>query len=174
MRLLAEQGYARMSIEAVAAAAGVGKTTIYRRYPGKQDLVVAAIQRFVPIDDLLQGATARETVLDNFRRALAVLTSVNGTRLIGALLAEEGTNPELLAVFRERVILPRIATLRGVLERGIERGEIRADADLDAAINMLFGAFLAGRLSGYASDDAWTDRIVATVWRGIAEAEGTG
>jgi AcrR family transcriptional regulator len=171
MRLLAEQGYARMSIEAVAESAGVGKTTIYRRYPGKRELVVAAIEHFLPLDDLAtQDGPAREAILALYRRTLAVLTSVHGTRLIGTLLAEEGTNPELLAFFRERVISPRIAALRGVLERGIARGEVRSDTDLDAAIHMLFGSFLAGRLSGSGAGDDWPDRIVATLWRAIGLA----
>jgi AcrR family transcriptional regulator len=168
--MLVEQGYAAMSIDGVAAAAGVGKTTIYRRYPGKRELAQAVVEHFAPVADLPRLGNARDELLAVVRRASLILGSAEGARLIMALIAGQGNDPELRAFVRSAVVLPRRAMVRGILERGIERGEVRADLDLELVIDMVSGAFFAHHLAGSPTPADWGDRLVEMAWRLIGSA----
>lgn len=166
LKLLGEQGYARMSIEAVAAEAGVGKTTIYRRYESKADLASAAVARLVDAENLPDSGSTRDDLLELINRMQRKFREGNGMNMIGTLLVEEQHNPKLLQLFRERVIGPRRSLLRIVMERGARRGEVRPDADFDSAIDALTGAYFARYLAGLVPDEDWSERIVDTVWLG--------
>jgi AcrR family transcriptional regulator len=163
-----EQGYARTSVEGVAAAAGVGKTTIYRRYPGKKDLVVAVVDHFFPVDNLPETGDTRQELSALLTRAFQGLAALHGVRLVGMALAEEEANPELFAFFQSRVIKRRRAIFRGILERGVTRGEVRPDADLELAIDMAFGAFVGRHLSGLPMAADWLEHLVDALWRLLA------
>jgi AcrR family transcriptional regulator len=168
LALLAEVGYQSMSLDDVAAKAGVSKPAIYRRWSSKAQLATAALAR-------LQAASAPErsgaprddlvTLLASFRR---LLLRPNGLALIGTLLAEEHSNPELIALFRERIVATRRAQVRALLEDAAARGELRRGADLDAATNALIGSFYARYLSGERIGPDWPERVVALVWSGLA------
>jgi AcrR family transcriptional regulator len=163
-KLIAVEGFSRMSIEGVAAEAGVAKTTIYRRWPSKAALVTAAIADLLPVATPETTGSAYDdlvTQLEHNRRTIEIA-------LPGTLLAEEGRNPELLATFRERVLRPRVAFMRGILEAGVERGQVRDDADLDATLDMVMGAFLFHYLANGRPDEAWPQRIADTIWPALA------
>jgi AcrR family transcriptional regulator len=159
-KLLATEGFGRMSIEGVAAKSGVAKTTIYRRFSDKADLATAAIAELIPLavpepsDDAYGDLLAQ---LDFNRRVLDM-------GLPGALLAEERRNPELMDTFRARVIEPRLAMFRRILEGGIERGEVRPDVDLDAAADLILGSFLFRYLAEGRPDEDWPRRVLDAVW----------
>jgi AcrR family transcriptional regulator len=172
-KLLVEQGYAGMSIEGVAAEAGVGKTTIYRRYPSKQELIVGVIERFDPVEGVFESGTTREQLATVLRRLIHFMVERHGSRMIGTLLAEERSNPELLAFFRERVTDPRMNLLRSVLRRAAQRGEVRPDADLDAVIHIVIGSVLALQLTGQEHPMDWTERIAETIWQAIGTVPTT-
>jgi len=106
--------------------------------------------------------------LEDFR---VKLLRPNGMALIGTLLVEERHTPELIALFRERIVKPRRAMLRAALEAGRSRGEVRPDADIEAAVNMLVGSLYARYLTGEAIPADWARRVVATALAGVA-AEG--
>lgn len=168
LRLLAEDGYSRMSLDAVAAAARVSKPTMYRRWSSKADLATAAlrtIQLSEPAVDT--GSTLGDLTgtLQNFRRSLL---RPNGMSLIGTVLAEESHTPELLTHFRDRIVAPRRAMLREILERAEKRGELRPDANLEAAINMLVGAFYARYLAGSKIPATFPQELAQIVWSGVA------
>lgn len=167
LKLLGEQGYARMSIEAVAAAAGVGKTTIYRRYESKADLASAAVARMVDVESLPDSGSTRDDLLELLGRMQHRFREGNAMNMIGTLMVEEQHNPELLKLFQERVIGPRRSLFRVVIERGIRRGEVDPDTDPESAIDTLTGAFFARYLAGLTPDSGWSKNIVDTVWRGI-------
>jgi AcrR family transcriptional regulator len=170
VRLLIEQGYDAMSVEGVAAAAGVGKTTIYRRYAGKRELVVAAISSIAEsLEPPPDSGDARLDLHRFLRETLDVLRGDGlGFAMIGTLLVKERDEPALLELFRRSVILPRMELATAILRRGVERGEIRADARLDLAIQQLAGAVFARHLAGRPDDDTWLEAAIATLWRGIA------
>ena len=161
LELLVRDGFARMSIAAVAAAAGVGKPAVYRRFRGKADLVAAAIATQLPemrAPDL--GDTEAEL------RAIAVMPAdaAGYVGLIGGLMAEHARHPELIEAFRETVLLPRRALVQGVIERGRQRGEIRTDVTAEQALDMLAGPFLARAFAGADTGPAWWERHFTTWW----------
>ncbi|MCX6590731.1 MAG: TetR/AcrR family transcriptional regulator [Acidobacteria bacterium] len=165
---LSRFGYSRMSIDGIAQAAQVSKPTIYRRWPGKEDLAVAAVARLQVSEPPVTGddtVTALTAILTNFRRSLL---RPRGMALLGTVLAEEEHAPRLITLFRERIVSPRRAMLRTVLERAAARGELQPEADLDAAVAMLVGSFYARYLAGQPIKPDWPARVVALVWPGLA------
>lgn len=167
---LSRSGYSRMSIDGIAEAARVSKPTIYRRWPGKEDLAAAAVARLqvseptATADDTVTALTA---ILSNFRRSLL---RPRGMALLGTVLAEEEHAPRLIGLFRERIVSTRRAMLRAVLERAATRGELQPEADLDAAVAMLVGSFYARYLAGQPIKVDWPARVVALVWPGLARS----
>lgn len=167
LRLMAQSGYVRMSMDQVAQAAQVTKPTIYRRYPGKMQLALAAIVAYCAEEPpAYDGDTRGDLVaqLENFRRGL---DRPNGMAMLGTVLAEEHETPELLASFRQHLVAPRRAAVGALLERARERGELRPDADLELAANMLIGSYYAHYLSGRPLPDDWAARAVDAVLAGL-------
>lgn len=159
-----------MSMDAVAAEAGASKPTLYRRWPSKADLATAAIRTIQLAEAPYDTGSTRgdlEAVLSNFSRSLL---RPNGLSLIGTVLAEEEHTPELIRLFRERIVAPRRAMLRTILERARKQKELRPAADIEAAINLLIGSFYAQYLAASAVPKDFPQRIVAIVWPGIAKA----
>ena len=91
--------------------------------------------------------------------------------MIGSVLAEEHATPELLMLFRERVVEPRRVELREVLEHARERGELSEGADAEAAVNMLVGSYYAQYLAGDPFPDGWPEALVGTILRGLNRRE---
>ena len=168
LKHLADYGYARMSIDAIASDSGASKPTIYRRWSGKADLATAALTLLRLDEPPPPGgpAPARLKVLmRNFRSSLL---RPNGMALIGTILAEEEHTPELLVLFRERIVSPRREMIRAALAVAASRGELKAGSDIEAAVNMLVGALYARYLSGEPLTPDWTDSVVDVCWRGLA------
>lgn len=171
LRHFAANGYARMSVSAIATEAQVTKPSIYLRWPSKAALAVAAIaaiQEADPppfTDDTYADLLAH---LKTFRRTLQQVSMP----LIGTLLAEEKHTPDLIALFRERVVKRRRQMLREVLVRARDRGEIRAHADIDIAVTMMIGSYYAEYLAEGTVERRWVERVVETVWDGLTEGRG--
>jgi AcrR family transcriptional regulator len=166
-RVLRERGFQGMSMEAVAAEAGVGKAAIYRRYAGKTDLAAATLAGVRGVDETPDSGDSRADLVEHlrsFRRAVEAA----GMSLVGTLLVEEERTPELLQDFRERAIRPNRGRARAILERARQRGELRPGADLELALDMLAGALFARHLTGAAFPRDWEKRAVDAVWRSIA------
>jgi AcrR family transcriptional regulator len=166
-RQLAELGYARLSMESVAAEAGVARATVYRRYRDKADLVTAAIA-----DAEGSLPPAGEDPRQDLARFLAQFDArfaEHCLEVLGALLGAR-EDPRALALHRRRVIEPRLAHARGLLERARDLGQLDADADLDLALQMLVGAVFARRVAGARSSRGWAERAVDLVWAGMGPA----
>src|SRR5437588_4664153 len=142
-RLLRERGYDRLTMDGVAKQAGVARTTVYRRYRDKAELVSAAIDSLRdPSKRPNSGDTRRDLVahVENMRRNFDM-------SLAGTLLMEEPHNTRLIDLFRERMVHPRRQIIRDSIEKGIERGQIRPDLDVEAIIDVLLGALFGAVLS---------------------------
>ena len=164
VRLLHDEGFARMSIAGVAEAAGVGRPAIYRRYRDKTELVLAAIEFMrarVPAPDTGDARKDLTTHLELARRQFDVTLS-------GTLLVEEAEHPELLQQFRERMLAPRFGEIASAFDRGKERGEVREDLDVHLAANALMGSFIAHYLSTGRPGAGWAERVVDTLWPAFA------
>lgn len=167
LRLLAEHGYHGMSAEGVAGAAGVGKATIYRRYKDKRELVVAALSMLrQEAPSLTDTGDVQMDLLNAINDTLRYFRSLNGFAFVGTLLVQAGKNPEFLELFREHVILPRRAVLKRLLERGVQRGQLRAELDMEAAVDCIAGSLFARHLSGLPMDEQWIRSVTRVVLEG--------
>jgi AcrR family transcriptional regulator len=164
LELLYEHGYSGMSMEAVAESAGVGKTTVYRRYRDKADLVTAAIAELKRGEEVPDSGDTKADLLELLQQVVRSKERVQNMRLLGMLWADQERNPELLRLFRERVIAPRRQTMVDVLRRGQERGQVRADVDPALATEMMVGAHFARQFNGHRFTRDWAHDVVETMW----------
>jgi AcrR family transcriptional regulator len=167
-RVMAQHGYARMSIDAIAAAAGVTKPSIYLRFPGgKEEVATKALayardRRVVP-----ESGETRADLIAHVRYFRTGVSRPFGMAMVGTVLAEEHNTPQLFAFFKKHVVEPRRAMLRAVLARARARGELRPDADIEMGAHMLVGAYYAQYLAGVPFPEGWDERVVDTVLLGL-------
>jgi AcrR family transcriptional regulator len=145
LSLFAESGPEGLCIERVAARAGVGKATIYRRWPGKEDLLLDAIAALKAPMPEPAGRSVREDLVTLLGAMCQESGDPRQAREFALLLGEGAKYPRLMARYVETVLEPRREVIRSVLRRGIATGELRPDLDVDAALFMLVGAVLARR-----------------------------
>jgi AcrR family transcriptional regulator len=158
-----------LSIEAIAARAGVGKATIYRRWSGKESLVADAFRT-------LKGPVPEPAGL-SVRDDLVTLLSVVGrkgderaAKVIPCVMPEVNRSPEAYRIWQE-IVAPRRAKMREVLQRGIRTGELRADLDVELTIVLLTGPVLMQRTMRWhpdLDDATLAPRVVDAVLTGIA------
>ena len=170
---LVRSGYSGMSIESVAAEASVAKTTVYRRYPTKRDLVVAALRAETPFQVPPPDMPMRAALEVFVRSAIGMLIDSGAIRILGSLLVEEQREPGLLSVFRERILNPRRGMVDEMLRRGIERGELRPDVDPLVVTEMIAGAVFGHHaILGLQATNEWIDALVDHVWAAIKTPPG--
>jgi AcrR family transcriptional regulator len=132
-------GVPDLAIEAVAADANVSKATVYRWWPTKAALVVDAFS--ASADQELQfpdTGSLRNDIGLQMRRLIRIFRSPRG-RVVAALLAGGQSDPELIEAFRERFLWPRRRRAYKTLQRGIDRGELPRNSDLDLILDSLYG-----------------------------------
>ena len=138
--ILLEQGYRGVTIEGVAARAGVGRPTIYRRWPSKPAVVVAAL---VQSDRLALPApdtgSLRNDLIAVQRHQVERMNSPDARRVTAGLIADLADDPELADTYVSQFLAPRRATVWEVLQRGVDRGELDADVDLAFVYDLLVG-----------------------------------
>lgn len=173
MRMLVDEGYEGLSIERVAVAAGVAKTTIYRRYPAKRDLVIAALRAGTEVRPLPETiADTRAALGALVHDVVEALAESGAVRVLASLLAADAREPGLMDEFRARIIEPRRRAIAAILSQGIERHELRPDLDPLVVTEMLAGSVLAHHLVlGRTADPAWTTALADTLWRAIAASQ---
>ena len=167
--LLADRGLAAMSIEEVAARAGVGKTTIYRRWPSKGllalDAFVASFREEQPLPDT---GTLRGDLLAALHAWVRAVTQTPMGSMLTALIAEAQHDPELRGAWRDRVIEPLRSQHRIMLDRAIVRGEIPASVDQEVVLDLFFGAAEHRLLlSHLPMTDDFIDQVVDVILAGI-------
>lgn len=172
LELLASQGFVRMTLDQVAAGAGVSKSTIHLRWKSKGNLVTAALAAARMSGQAADSGDTRADLVAILQDFAATVEGVHGMALIGTCLAEEAHTPELLAMLRERTVLPRRELLRTALDRARDRGEIRPGADLDAAVSALLGSFYADYVAGRGGRPEWAQQAVDLVLVGLSVAPG--
>jgi AcrR family transcriptional regulator len=153
---LAALGFDGMTIDGIAARAGVSKPTIYRRWPDKSALAISAIAQLVAQEE---GPAATGDLVADLTRQLAAahsnLERSGSIPMLGTVLATHQRHPELLQLYRERLLRPRRATLLALLDDARDRDELRADADLEMASIALIGLLVAGYLAGERVNARW-------------------
>ena len=140
LKLLQHNGFARLTIEAIAADANVGKATVYRWWSSKGALAVdafaASTEHQLHFPDT--GSVYQDLSLQ-MNQFLGLLHSKRG-RIVAALLGAGQSEPDVLEAFRERFLRPRRQEAYKTLRRGIERGELPRNLDLDLVLDILYGA----------------------------------
>ncbi|MFF0432499.1 TetR/AcrR family transcriptional regulator [Streptomyces sp. NPDC004327] len=160
---------ADLSIEKIARTAGVGKATIYRRWAGKEELLIDLLRSVEPPDPVLPGTSVREdlvVMLESMRRrGLVKRTSA----LLVNVFSQMQMYPKLWDAYHETVIMPRRQMSADAIRRGMERGELRADLDLDLVNDLFIGPLLVRTVirPGAALEPGLAEQIVDAVLEGL-------
>jgi AcrR family transcriptional regulator len=168
LELFAERGVEGVCVEAVAAKAGVGKATIYRRWPSKEELLIAALGSLKsPMPDP-QGATVREDLVEMVDVMVRDAADPRYARQFAMLHGEGENYPKLMARYYETIVQPRREVIKAALRRGIDRGELRADLDVDVAMLSLTGTVMArGKHDPTPASPGFAARVVDELLAGM-------
>ncbi|WP_016909132.1 TetR/AcrR family transcriptional regulator [Streptomyces xiaopingdaonensis] len=164
LQLLRERGPQGVTMEAVALRSGRAKTTIYRRYRNRYELLRASLSFVEGIPEPPPGLSLRERLhflLEQFRHGLE---EVVGLRVLAALLSGDEDDPEFSRAFRESVLNPRVEVLLTALEQGIDEGELRPGIDCPTVVSMLAGSFIALSATQGTVPPDWTDTVLDALW----------
>ncbi|MFE4503091.1 TetR/AcrR family transcriptional regulator [Rhodococcus sp. NPDC056743] len=137
LELLAEKGYAELSIGSVASRAGIHRPAIYRRWPSKRHLVVDVVAGQIGIHPTPDTGDLRADLIAGITTVVVGLRDTVVGSVLPALVADLAADPELACAFRESFFEPRRNSTAAVLESARARGEIRADFDLDFVLDAL-------------------------------------
>lgn len=143
IELVAEEGMQGASIEAIAARAGVGKATIYRRWSSKEDLIVDALSELHPLTKLVDTGNLREdliAVLTGFVQQVRAHPHLE--RLMFRVIGEAKTHPGFLQILHDRVYAPRLEQMDRFIGQAQARGELRSDLDTIFIGSLVAGPFL--------------------------------
>jgi AcrR family transcriptional regulator len=175
VELLAERGLAAMSMEEVAARAGVGKATIYRRWPSKGLLALDAfVASFAEQQPLPDTGTLRGDLLAALRAWVRAVTRTPMGRTLADLIAEAQHDPELRTAWRDRVLEPLRTQHRIMLDRAVARDEIPPSVDREVVLDLFFGAAQHRLLLGHLPlTDEFIRSVVDVILDGI-EPRGRG
>jgi len=137
--LLGKNGFADLTIEAVADRAAVGKATVYRWWPNKGALIADAFASNTTRRLRFPDTGSVYTDMSRQMRQLAKVFRSSRGRIVAAILAAGQSDKDLIAAFRDRFLWPRRREAYATLERGIRRGELRKDIDRDLLLDSLYG-----------------------------------
>lgn len=160
--LLVERGFGGVTVEGIAARAGVAKQTIYRWWPSKVDILLDTL-----IEDAGRALVIPETdsAVDGARRYLRsfarFLTTDPAGKVLLALIGEAQHDPEMARTFHKRYLDPQRRREREMLRRGIASGELSAELDIDATLDALTGPILYRALTGTSIPRTFVDKLIA-------------
>lgn len=145
LEVLAQNGVAAFSVAQVAARSGVAKSSIYRRFPTRDDLLIGAVER---LNDDLPAVPADGTARDRLVALLSGIRHRSPAGLHGRLMMQVAgsQDPRLTQLVYDRVVRPRHTVVRAVISDGVARGEFRGDLDLEVLIPALVGPMLYLRM----------------------------
>lgn len=173
--LVRESGYDALAMEAIAARAGVAKTTVYRRWPSKELLVAEAIERIVLALPAPDTGNVEQDVLALMRRTLRMYADPGTASLLPALVPAVARSARVAEAVRTGMTAAWHAEMGAVLQRGVARGELRADADLTLATELLAGPLFYRYLwLGAPVDEAYARAVVTAVLGQIASGGRDG
>ena len=162
--LVCEMGPRTVTVDQIAAAAGVGKQTIYRWWPTKSAVVMDALIELTDPDPADLPEPTYEAVRLQMRRVARMFASRNG-ELIRELVADAQGDSDLARDFRDRFFAHRRARGAATLAQGVTSGELRPDLDIDDALDVLYGPLWLRLLIGHRPmTPAAVDKLLALAW----------
>jgi AcrR family transcriptional regulator len=169
LQLVTKRGFRSVSVNEIAAEAGVGKMTLYRHWPNKAALVMDALLVLIGSEtDFPEAGSAIESLRQQLDLQAAFFRSSRGN-LIRSLVAEAQSDPELAIAFRERWLNPRREGVRRIIQAAVVEGSLRSDVDIDTAIDLLYGSLYYRLLLGAGALD---ERFVDSIYDQFLEGHG--
>jgi len=165
LELLAEVGYERMSIEAIATRAGVGKTTIYRRYNSKEELVADAIESRREEVEIPVSKNFWSDIDLIIANATQITLDPLGRQIVALIISTASNNPQFARVYWTKYLQPRRQAFASVISRAKNRKEIATDIDADLVFDLISGIMLYGLIFPLATESyqAYVRRAVRLV-----------
>ncbi|CAM2755586.1 TetR family transcriptional regulator [Mycobacterium intermedium] len=169
VELLAETGYRKLSVAAIAKRAGTSKPAIYRRWPSKAHLVHEAVFPIGTATEIPGGGSLPEDLAEMVRRTIAVLTTPAARAALPGLIGEMASDPTLHSTLLERFSGIFAGGLSDWLDGAVARGEVRPDVRATDLAETIAGLTLIALLTrGAELDDAWVDRTTTLLLKGIS------
>ncbi len=171
--LFLEDGFDAMSIESVAERAGVGKTTIYRRWQSKEELVVATIDTLYEGLEVPDTGDVRADLTSVVKHMHGLIQNTKAGRALPRMAGEVARDTPLGRAYMKNVMTPRVRAAGAALQRAKERGELREDLDVQIAVASIIGPMmflvLTGRIVNFGDDLA--ERLVDQAIDGMKRAD---
>ncbi|WP_194898140.1 TetR/AcrR family transcriptional regulator [Catenulispora pinisilvae] len=166
--------YGSLSMEQVATRAGVGKATVYRRWPNKESLVVdsvASLWQECPPPNLSDDRSTRDRILEYLDNMVEVMHNDLAGLVFSSVMAAGTLHPELLQNYHRVAIEPRREQLRVILRHGMAAGELRADLDVELTVRMISAPIVLTMKSEHPGEplaQGFTRALVDALMAGIA------
>jgi AcrR family transcriptional regulator len=166
--LLNEEGLGGLSVEGIAARAGVSKATIYRRWDSKEELLVDAFACVAEEVTIPDSDDIREDLVAAVRAIRGFVCDSRAGEVFPWLVGEIASGSEVGRRYEATVIRPRREMLAGLIERAVQRGQLRSDLDVDLAVDMVNGAVIIRRMLGRLEQapQSWPEVLVDTLMAG--------
>jgi AcrR family transcriptional regulator len=166
--LIHEVGLRAMTTEEIAARSGASKATIYKWWPNKYAVAVEAFLSEMAVESAdPDTGSAREDFRLALRGLIHFYISESG-RAYAQLVGEAQFDPQIGAELRDHLVGSRRELVRAIWDRGVARGELRADVDAEVAIDLIFGPAMYRLVAGHAPlDDTAADAVVDAAMRGL-------
>src|SRR6516165_6586244 len=175
LEILFDKGYAGLTIDGVAARTGVGRPTIYRRWASKPELVIAALAQGIGLSPTPDTGVLRDDLLAFARDQVRMMNAPQSRRVTAGLVADLVADPDLAETYFSEYVEPRRSTVWQALERGIQRGELRADADFSLIYDLLMGPlFMRSVVRGERLQPDMAEQIVDLIMAAFATGRTKG
>lgn len=165
LEILRGRGPLAVNVESVAAASGVAKTTIYRRFENRESLLTAALNSAATAVEIPDDLSAQDTVRWVLRHARDTIEDVIGRGTVAAVIVD--ADPHFTGLLLG-MIRTTTTPFREDLRARARGGEIKADLDIELAISILLGVVVAEIIRDRPTDDAWVESVIALLWPAFA------
>jgi AcrR family transcriptional regulator len=173
LSVVAERGFQAATMDAIADGAGVSKNTIYRRWSSKEELIADALRELTAGAEVAREGELYPLLLEHVRDVDRILADPLVGRLLPGLLGELRRNPSFAEAYADKVVRPRRQAIIELLERAIERGELRGGTRPDEIADLLIGPLILRHLfePGFPRRPRhYPEQLLETIWAGIAPA----
>ncbi len=167
LRIAIEQAPQAVTFSEVSKTSGVAKTTLYRRYHDRRDMLAAALDQFTWIPTYVDDAPLTQAgMVATLRQGVEFIENRLGTRAIGRLLSGDD---EFLQELRARVMSPQTEAVQAYFHRGVIAGVLRPDLDYSVLVDVVIGGMIFRRARDGGIEQRWSDEVGAIIWPLIAK-----
>ncbi|WP_271800121.1 TetR/AcrR family transcriptional regulator [Dietzia maris] len=169
---LSRDGYERTSIDLVARDAGVTRPTVYRRWPSKDELVIAAVAKQIKGSHHEPTGDLRRDLMDQAESLVERWSSNRYIGMLGTAIVERRHHPAIYEQLLEKLVEPRRRQMRDILLTAQSNGQARPDLDIEVIVAMFVGSFYAMTIAGrWEEGENWATRLTDTILAVVAPPE---